>query len=387
MKILHCCLAAFYIDNYGYQENILPKMHKLQGLDVKILASTETYIDNAKLGYVKPSSYKTKEGISITRLPYTQYLPHKIAKKLRIYVGLKKELNDFAPDIIFLHDCQFLSITQIAEYKEKHPNTKIYIDSHTDFINSAKGWVSKNILHKIIYRWCAQKIEPYTNKFYGTLPVRSDFLREVYKLPENKIALLELGIDDHVFNPSFKESIAEKTKQELNIKSTDFVIVTGGKIDLRKNIHKLLKVVSDLENKNLKLVIFGKPNEDTKQYVEKYAKSSSIINIGWVLPEQVYNYLAIADVAFFPGTHSVLWEQAVGMGIPCVFKKWDGIQHVDIGGNCIFINEGNEIEIKETLDMLINNKGVLNKLKDIAQTKGAKRFSYSEIAKRAIEVY
>ena len=23
MKILHCCLANFYIDNYGYQENIL----------------------------------------------------------------------------------------------------------------------------------------------------------------------------------------------------------------------------------------------------------------------------------------------------------------------------------------------------------------------------
>ena len=149
MKILHCCLAAFYIDDYGYQENILPKMHKLQGLDVKIIASTETYINNAKLGYVSPSTYKTKEDIPITRLPYVKYLPHKISKKLRIYNGLKRELYSFKPDIIFLHDCQFLSITEIAKYKKKYPKTKIYVDSHTDFINSAKSWVSKNILHKI----------------------------------------------------------------------------------------------------------------------------------------------------------------------------------------------------------------------------------------------
>ena len=46
MKILHCCLAAFYIDNFSYQENIFPKIHKLQGHQVHIIASTETYLEN-----------------------------------------------------------------------------------------------------------------------------------------------------------------------------------------------------------------------------------------------------------------------------------------------------------------------------------------------------
>ena len=70
MKILHCCLANFYIDNYGYQENILPKMHQLQGHDVQIIASTETYIENKKLGYIEAKSYFTPENILITRIPY-----------------------------------------------------------------------------------------------------------------------------------------------------------------------------------------------------------------------------------------------------------------------------------------------------------------------------
>lgn len=386
MRILHCCLAAFYIDNYGYQENILPKMHQLLGHDVRILASTETYLSNAHLGYVKPSTYQTTEGITITRVPYITYIPHVISKKLRIYKGISKALNKFNPDVIFLHDCQFLSITEVIRYKKAHPETSIYVDSHTDFINSAKSWLSKNVLHKIIYRWCAQKVEPYTKKFYGTLPVRSDFLKNVYKIPESKIELLELGIDDHVFNPALKESIAKKTKKKLQIKDTDFIIVTGGKIDMRKNIHKLMKVVSKIEIKNLKLVIFGKPNKETEKHFEKYVQDPKIINIGWITPDKVYHYLSIADLAFFPGTHSVLWEQAVGLGIPCIFKKWEGIQHVDLGGNCIFIENGNETEIREMIERLVNNQGILNKMKDIAKNKGTKRFSYSEIARRAIEV-
>ena len=36
MKILHLMLACFYIDNYSYQENYLPKYHKKQGNDVEI---------------------------------------------------------------------------------------------------------------------------------------------------------------------------------------------------------------------------------------------------------------------------------------------------------------------------------------------------------------
>ena len=80
MKILHCCLAAFYIDNYGYQENILPKMHKLQGHDVRIVASTETYLNNSVLGYTVPGSYNSSDDILVTRIPYIMLLPHVVAK-------------------------------------------------------------------------------------------------------------------------------------------------------------------------------------------------------------------------------------------------------------------------------------------------------------------
>ena len=78
-----------------------------------------------------------------------------------------------------------MSIIQIVKYAKKR-NVKIYADGHTDFINSAKNWVSKNILHKIIYKYCAKKIEPYVAKFYGTLPLRVKFIRDVYGINPKK---------------------------------------------------------------------------------------------------------------------------------------------------------------------------------------------------------
>ena len=81
MKVLHCCLAAFYIDRYGYQENILPKIHKADGHKVEILASTENYIDKRKLGYVKPGSYMNENGIKVTRLSYINFLIHFFRRK------------------------------------------------------------------------------------------------------------------------------------------------------------------------------------------------------------------------------------------------------------------------------------------------------------------
>ena len=44
--------------------------------------------------------------------------------------------------------------------------------------------VSKNI-YKIIYRWCAKKIEPFTKKFCGTLPLRMILRKDLSNDKEN----------------------------------------------------------------------------------------------------------------------------------------------------------------------------------------------------------
>jgi glycosyltransferase involved in cell wall biosynthesis len=385
MKILHCCLAAFYIDNYSYQENVLPKMHKIQGHDVRILASTETFINNSLLGYIEPATYYNTDEILVTRVPYSKLLPRFIMKKLRFYNDISLNIQEFKPDVIFLHDCQFLSIKEVVRYVKKNKNVKVFVDGHTDFINSGTNWISKNILHKIIYKKCAKMIEPFTEKFYGVLPIRVDFYRDVYKIPENKLELLVLGADHTQIEVSNRSQVRDIVIEQSKFMKDDFVIVTGGKIDERKNIHHLMEAVSLINNPKIKLIVFGSVIEEMKDKIMALTSSSSNINyVGWVSVEDSYKYLLSGDLAIFPGTHSVLWEQAVGLGIPAVFKSWNGMHHVDVGGNCLFLENVSTESIKEMIERIFNDQIFYNKMKNVAIEDGINKFSYFEIAKRAI---
>jgi glycosyltransferase involved in cell wall biosynthesis len=384
MKIMHCCLAAFYIDNYGYQENILPKTHKLQGHDVSIVASTENYLEDKTLGHSEARSYINEHNIPVCRLPYVSWLPKVVVQKLRIYNGLKKELERFSPEIIFLHDIQFLDVLTIIKYIKKNPNVKVYADGHTDYINSARNWVSKNILHKVIYKWCAKSIEPYVVKFFGVTPLRAKFFEEVYGIDKNKIDVLVMGYDD---SEDFKRPQAEIKKSiraKFDIAEDDFLIITGGKIDERKKIHDLIHAFSELNLPNIKLLVFGTATPDMEDKIKDLCCHPSVIHAGWSTQLEICEYLISSDLAFFPGTHSVIWEQTVGLGIPAVFKKWDGMSHVDVGGNCILLDNSDKQTIKTTITSLVSNRKLLGDMSVIAKTKGKLIFSYSEIAKKAI---
>jgi 1,2-diacylglycerol 3-alpha-glucosyltransferase len=386
VKILHCCLAAFYIDNYSYQENVLPKMHKLLGLDVKILASTETYISNKQLGYVKPSTYFNEDGIEVTRVAYVKWIPGFLGKKIRKYVGVSKVLNDFKPDVIFLHDAQFLSVLEIRRFLKANKEVKLFADCHTDFINSGRGWVSKNILHKLLYKKIISLIEPFVISFYGTLPIRCEFLNEVYGVPEGKIELLCLGADDSIYDFSKKNEINNSFRKKYDIPNENFLIITGGKIDERKKIHFLLEGFKNVEENSISLVVFGVPNKKMEDVIKPYTNIKNIVFTGWMDSKGIYEIMLSADLAIYPGTHSVLWEQSIGVGIPCVFKRWKGIEHVDVGGNCIFLEDSNVDEITSVLTKVIKEKELYKELKANAMSHGPSNFAYSEIAKKAIKI-
>ncbi|MDY4307608.1 hypothetical protein SNF32_10825 [Enterococcus mundtii] len=68
----------------------------------------------------------------------------------------------------------------------------------------------KNILHKIIWKHQASKIEPFTTDFYGVLPARVDFLKNVYKLPEEKISLLIMGGDNDLIKKVQSDQLNKK---------------------------------------------------------------------------------------------------------------------------------------------------------------------------------
>lgn len=381
MRILHVCLGCFYIDNYTYQENLLPKYHKKLGYDVKIVASTLSFDENGNACNIKAQKYINENGIEVTRLNYKNLLFKKLGKFLRVYSGFKQYLNKCKPDIIFIHGCQFNDIRLIRDYAKKN-NVVIYVDNHADFSNSARNIFSKLILHKLMWRKCAKIIEPYTTRFYGVLPARVDFLKDIYKIPNNKVNLLVMGADDELVNECNNKEEIINLRKKLKIKENDFVIITGGKIDMAKlQILTLMKTIKKFDN--IKLIIFGSIINELKETFNSLL-SDNIIYVGWLNSTDTYKYISLANLVVFPGRHSVLWEQTVAQGKPMVVKYWKGTTHIDLGGNVKFLYEDSEEEMYSLLDQIINKNDYVS-MNKIAKSNKNNSFLYSEIAKTSID--
>ena len=150
MNILHLILLGRYTDGFSYQDNILPKYHKLAGNNVSIIASKLICGRNGKDEYYQGNSvYTDLNGIAVTRLDYKP--PVAFSKLLRRYKGLENALEAENPDIMFIHGCQFLDMSAVVKYLKKHPGIRVFVDNHADFNNSATNFLSKNILHKMDY--------------------------------------------------------------------------------------------------------------------------------------------------------------------------------------------------------------------------------------------
>jgi 1,2-diacylglycerol 3-alpha-glucosyltransferase len=385
MKIVHICLCCnSYNDGWSYQDNCLPYYHKQAGNDVTVITVPFMRSINSNEYIIKVGEYKDQNGLKIIRKALKISNKSKISRRLRMYNGLYNSLENEQPDIIFIHGCQFLDIIYIVRYAKKHSNVKIYVDGHEDFWNSARNWLSKNILHKIIWKRCAQLIEPYVIKFWGVLPARVDFLIEMYDLPKEKVQLLVMGAEDEKVAEAKDENIRSLIREKFNIKPDDFLIMTGGKIDQNKpQILLLMEAIKSLKKNKVKLIVFGSVE---KQFKDKFESllCESVQYIGWIDSKETYKYFNAAELVVFPGLHSVFWEQVVGLGKPCVFRYMEGFTHIDLGGNCKFLYEDSCDEIVKVISRIVECNEDYKQMNDIAITKGMDVFSYKKIAQKSI---
>lgn len=380
MKIVHLCLSCFYIDNYSYQENILPKYHVKMGYDVSVIASSFSFDEYGRgCNLSVPSERMDSCGYKVIRIEYKK--PIKLYKILRRYLNLYNTLVSEKPDIIFSHGISMSEIDTLVKFKKKYPHVKLYGDNHSDYFNSATNFWSKNILHKIVWKYYVKKIEPYLIKCYGVTPMRCRFLKEMYNLKPSIIEYLPMGIDDEAI-PVNRDHVRKSVRQELGILNDDFLIITGGKIDQRKNTHVLLEALRRLNKPNLHLVICGVLSPNMEYLKESF--NNNIHYLGWCNSERVMEIMVASDLACFPGTHSTLWEQSVGTGMPAIFKHWNEMTHVNVNGNCIFVSGDDPNELQEVIgQMLVKNiYATLKRKAEIA----ARSFLYSDIAKKSIEV-
>lgn len=382
MKIVSVVLHGNFTDGMAYQENCLPYyQRKVFNSEVVIIAGQYSLKAGSNESVVNlPGEYICSNGIRLVRLPNAKgKITQKLAYMPTLYSALEKE----QPDYIFAHLVQSVSLRDIVRYKKKHPEVLIFGDSHADHINSAHGWLSSKILHGILWKYILKKSEVYFEKIYGVLPARVDFLKEMYNLSDEKIDLLLMGAEDELLHYEEGSKLRKTIRESLNIGENDFVIITGGKIDEKKNIKVLVEAIDSLNDRNIKLLVFGKADEKMQPYLERIQHKDYVRNLGWLDSTKMYECFHASDLCVFPGTHSVIWEQAVGFGLPGVFRHWNGIEHIDLQGNMRFYYNKSVSELAELLKEIVYSKEIYEKMKSRA-TDVRSEFHYTTLASKSL---
>lgn len=348
MRIIHLCLAAFYNENYAYQENCLSIFNKLKGHDVKIIASTEVFDNNGKLKCIEPEKYVNNYGVSVVRLPYKKKIPRNMMRKIRIFKGLYNEIEKFKPDIIFCHALQTLELKTIVRYKQDNRDVKLYADNHADFNNSAQSFWSKNLLHRLIY---LPQVRKYVNEFekvYYISTETKEFLIELYKMDQKKLEFLPLG--GKIRENNEYKMLRKKIRDRLQIHEDDILLLHSGKMDRGKKTLEILKAMSQNKKTNIKLVIIGVFEPNYKRDVFPYIHNDSRVYYeGWKSGEELSEYLCAADVYIQPGTQSATLQSALCSRCTAIVAPHKS--YIDLCGDSV-IYVKNEIELVKILNQL-----------------------------------
>ncbi len=310
MKIAHLCLSNFYIDGASYQENELIAQHVRTGHDVVVIASTENYGPDGKMTYVEPSVYEGKDGAVVHRLAYHFLLPGKLGRKLRVHRGVYGLLEKYRPDVMLFHGLCGWELLTAAYYKRRNPGTLFYADNHTDWNNSARNFVSREILHKIYFRAILQHALPYIQMVLCISTETLDFAETVYGVKRNKLEFFPLA--GHPVPENMYILKRKNARDGLGVGDGHVVFVQTGRQTKRKKLIESLIRFAATPDPQFRLFVAGLLCEDVREDAEKLiAQDERVKFLGWRSADEMTELLCAADVYLQPGTQSVTMQSSL----------------------------------------------------------------------------
>jgi 1,2-diacylglycerol 3-alpha-glucosyltransferase len=309
LRIAHLCLSCFYLDNQSYQENELVRHHVEQKHDVLVIASTDVRTKDGQIYYCEEQEYIGSEGAKVIRMNYISYLPKFIASKLRIHSGLSRLLANFRPDAILFHGTCGWEVITAARYAKEHPEVFFYIDSHEDKYNSARSFLSRELLHKVYYRYCLSRAWPIAKKIFCVSTESMDFVEKTYGVPKEKIEFFPLG--GKVHSDQEYGTLRDAARKKLGLRTNEILFVQAGKQTTAKKLLETLRAFNATPD-HAKLVIAGTLDKAIESEAMSLIKSNSRISyLGWQSVDEMTSLLCAADVYLQPGTQSVTMQNSL----------------------------------------------------------------------------
>lgn len=296
---------------------------------------------------------------------------------------LKNELQQFNPDIVYVHNTWFKASLGIFKLLEKQ-NVKTILKLHNFRYDCTKSLLSStHFKDKSICRACGQSKESvgFFNRYYeGDLLKSIAMLRygkkyfDIIKNSKIKIFVLtnfhlnylkKLSIDENKLEifPNFLRYIESKERT-----SVDNYILYAGRISKEKGIEELIESFLSLDLQDIKLKIIG-DGPMYKELSEKYS-NLNIQFLGQISNSQVITIMTnaravITATKLYEGQPTLLCEASM-LSVPSIYPKTGGISDFFPPDYGLSFEQFNYDDLKEKLKLLtkddyINLEGKKNK--------------------------
>lgn len=342
-RILHLCLSNFYIDGYSYQENELIRQHVSERHDVLVLASTETISENGQLTYVDPAEYVGKEGATVRRLPYRKWLPHKVMRKLRMHPGVYREIERFRPDVMLFHGTCGWEVRTAAQYARDNRPVRYLIDSHEDAHNSAKNFVSRDLLHKRYYGPLLRSAVDAAESILCISLETIDFVRNMYGIAPEKLEFFPLG--GHPLSEEDYYRERSEWRRKLQLDDNHIMFLQTGKFGKAKRLLTSLRAFTATPDPAFQLILSGViPKDGEESEIRRLIDSDDRIRfLGWNSGEDMRSLMAACDVYLQPGSQSVSMQNSMCQRCAVIVDNVKSHQPF-VDGNGYFTQGGQDLE-------------------------------------------
>jgi len=277
---------------------------------------------------------------------------------------------------------------------------------HTQYI--APFWLPKNVklvltIHDISFNNFAQFIKfsdlfflkaliPRSLRMAAKTIAVSEFTREeiekFYKIPAEKIAVAENGIDFETFNQNVSREKLDAVRKKYDLPEK-FVFYIGT-LQPRKNIPVLIEAAKDLDTK---LIVAGNRkahnfDPEIDATIEKCGLQKKIIFPGWINEEDKPAMYKLADCFVFPSLYEgfgIPILEAMAAGTPVVSSDIPALREVG-GDTALFCDPKNGLEFAENIRKILTDKD----LRKILIEKGkqqAQKFSWHQTAEKMLKIY
>jgi 1,2-diacylglycerol 3-alpha-glucosyltransferase len=309
MKIVHICLSVYFVDHFRYQENFLIQKNVSHGHDVIVIASTETFDKSGNRVYCLSSKYIGQYGVPVYRVPFffgNNFFSH----KLRKYKGVRVILEKFQPDVIFFHGGCAWEVMSVARFVKENSSVRFFIDSHEDYNNSARNWLSREILHRCFYRPILRSAMGVCEKLLCVSTESIDFMREFYGIPVNMLELYPLGGEP--LNDDEYERRRSSKRRSLGVSDKTRIFIQTGKQTGKKRLIDSLLAFRNSTCGDCLFLIAGSLSSCIRSDVLALVDADPRIHfLDWCSPEELTDVLCAADIYVQPGSQSSTMQHSL----------------------------------------------------------------------------